>query len=331
MDSIDVLIVTHKAGSLLDDCLRSVKDQTLLPRQIVVVVSSDVEIAGHDDVQILRTSRPSDFAPAANLGLSHLGSHPVVLLNDDTVLASDFLEELSCAYTGPGIYQPRILRPDGAIDNTGHWVFLDGFNVARDRGTTILRGSGPCGAFSGAAVMFSPEVLAQVGVFDSEFGAYGEDLDLSLRAIRQGFTIHHVPEATVIHHLGATYGRTSPRKVFLVERNRTRAAIRSLPWAAIVSLPATSMFRLGVMATAAMQGRGLGAGIGWQGAVAAMAGLAVGTIGAPNALRKRGRDKKYWTKGSVAMWRHMREQAPSIEALAGVDISPREPPPTTDR
>jgi hypothetical protein len=331
MPSIDVLIVTHQAGSLLDECLRSVRSQTLAAQRIVVVVSSNATVAEHKDVTVLRTSQPSDFAPAANMGLSHLGCHPVVLLNDDTVLAPNFLEELSAAYSGPGIYQPRILRPDGTIDNTGHLIFFDGFNVARDRGTTTNRDAGPCGAFSGAAVMFSPEVLAQVGVFDSEFGAYGEDLDLSLRAIRQGFTICHVPTATVMHHLGATYGQTSPRKVFLVERNRTRAAIRSLPWAAIVSLPATSMFRLGVMGTAAIQGRGLGTGIGWKGAVAALAGLAAGTMGAPNALLKRGRDRKHWETGSEGMWRHMREQAPSLKALVGVGFSPREQPPTTDQ
>jgi GT2 family glycosyltransferase len=331
MHRIDVLIVTHQGGSLLADCLRSVRSQTLAAHQIVVVVSSNAAIEEQDDTLLLRTSSPTDFAPAANMGFSHLGRHPVVLLNDDTVLEPNFLEELAAAYSGPGIYQPRILRPDGTIDNTGHLIFFDGFNVARDRGTTAERGAEPCGAFSGAAVMFSPEVLKQVGVFDSEFGAYGEDLDLSLRAVRQGFTIHHVPRASVMHHLGATYGRTSPRKVFLVERNRTRAAIRSLPWTAIISLPATSMFRLSVMGTAAIQGRGLGAGVGWRGAVAAVAGLAAGTMGAPNALFKRGRDRKHWSKGSTAMWKHLREQAPSLNALAGVDISPHALPPTTDQ
>jgi len=296
----------------------------------MVVVSSDVTVQTSDDVVLLRTPGAMDFAPAANLGLSRMEARPVVLLNDDTVLEPHFLEELAQAYTGPGIYQPRILRPDGTIDNTGHLLFFDGFNIARDRGTRVARGAELCGAFSGAAVMFSPEVLAQVGLFDDDFGAYGEDLDLSLRAIRQGFTIQHVPNATVMHHLGATYGRTSSRKVFLVERNRTRAAIRSLPWGAIVSLPATSIFRFGIMGTAALRGRGLGASAGWKGAVAAIVGVAAGTMGAPDALIKRHRDRKQWARDGSAMWRHMRDQAPSLSTLAGVDITPREPHPATD-
>ena len=179
--------------------------------------------------------------------------------------------------------------------------------------------------------MFSPEILAQVGVFDGDFGAYGEDLDLSLRAIRKGFNIRHVPRALVTHNLGATYGRTSPRKVFLVERNRIQAAIRSLPLFAVISLPATSMFRLGLMGAAAITGTGLGASVGWKGAVAALAGLAAGTLGAPRAFRKRRSDRKDWTTGNHAMWAHMKSQAPPIGNLVGVNITRPSSPPTIDR
>ena len=158
MTDIDVLIVTHRGGSLLEKCLESVHRQTIVPHKIVVVFSSEAPVPSHSNVQIIRTNQPSDFAPAANLGLRQLGERPVVLLNDDTVLDSRFLQSLSEAYDGPGIYQPRILCPDGTVDNTGHWVFFDGFNIARDRGSTRQRTADYCGAFSGAAVMFSPEV-----------------------------------------------------------------------------------------------------------------------------------------------------------------------------
>ena len=329
MLSIDVLIVTHKGGSLLEKCLKSVQEQTLAPHQTVVVVSSNAPLSPPKEIQVVRTRTPSDFAPAANLGLRRLGDRPVVLLNDDTELSPTFLEQLACSYKGPGIYQPRILCPDGTIDNTGHWIFVDGFNIARDRGTTAKRPAEPCGAFSGAAVMFSPEVLSQVGVFDDDFGAYGEDLDLSLRAIRRGFTIHHVPQATVTHQLGATYGRSSARKVFLVERNRIQAAVRSLPWVAVLSLPATSIFRLSLMGAAAIQGSGLGASAGWRGALAAIAGLASGAFESPRALKKRYQDRKEWTVGNRGMWDHMKNQAPSMSSLVGVNITPPSKPPTT--
>ena len=331
MLDIDVLIVTHRGGQLLEKCLESVRGQTVAPRKILVVFSSDSPAPATSSIEIIRTKQPCDFAPAANLGLRELGEKPVVLLNDDTVMHRTCLQALINAYTGPGIYQPRILRPDGTVDNTGHWVFVDGFNVARDRGSMDERPPDHCGAFSGAAVMFSPEVLAQVGVFDGDFGAYGEDLDLSLRAIRQGFSIQHVPRAHVTHELGATYGRSSPRKVFLIERNRIHAAIRSLPFSAVMSLPITSTFRLGLMGTAAMTGTGLGASAGWKGALAAIAGLTAGMLSAPRAFKKRRKDQKKWTSNDHDMWAHMRAQAPPLDQLAGVNIKPPSRPPTIDQ
>jgi len=318
---LDVLIVTHQAGQLLADCVDGLMAQTTAPGRIVVVVSSDVHVEPHPMYTIVRTNGEADFAPAANVGLRTLGKRPVVLLNDDTIPAPSFIEELAAAIDGPGIYQPRILLPDGSVDNTGHHVFVDGFNLARDRGSRSIREADICGAFSGAAVLFTPEVLHTVGLFDEEFEAFGEDLDLSLRAIRHGFTIQHVPSAVIEHRLGASYGRTSPRKIFLVERNRTRAAIRSLPFPALAALPAFTAARFSVLGVAAILGHGLGSNAGWRGAAAAVLGAAVGAKEFPNAWSKRKQDQTKWLTGEVDMWRHLRHQRPRMADLWGPSIT----------
>lgn len=321
--AIDVLIVTHHAGFLLENCLAGIAKQELAPARVVVVVSSDAPVCIAPEIEVIRTPQPTDFAPAANQGLHRLGSRPVVLLNDDTVPAPGFLRSLAQAAHIEGIYQPRILLPDGTIDNTGHRLFWDGFNVARDRGETHQRAAGTCGAFSGAAVMFTPEVLRKVGPFDEDFGAFGEDIDLSLRAIRRGYQIHHVPDAVITHHLGATYGRSTPRKIFLVERNRTRAAVRSLPVAALAMLPVTTSLRLATMGAAALRGHGLGAGAGFEGVAAAVAGLTMGAAQAPWAWTKRKRDKPDWETGERAMWRHMVTERVSLGEWFGPAITGR--------
>ena len=296
-----------------------------------MVVSSDVAVTVPQGVDLIRTEDPTDFAPAANLGLSVMGKRAVVLLNDDTRPDPHFLETLAAAASEPGIYQPRILLEDGTVDNTGHRLFWDGFNIARDRGTLTTRSAEACGAFSGAAVLFTPEVLAEVGFFDEEFGAFGEDVDLSLRATRRGFPIRHVPEAIITHRLGATYGRTSPRKIFLVERNRTRAAVRSLPLIALAAFPATSALRISVMGAAALSGKGLGAGAGLRGALAALAGMAAGVTSVPGAWSKRRDDRDQWSTDEMQMCRHLIEQRAPFRALFGPNISGRSPHPATDR
>ena len=319
--AIDVLIVTHQAGHLLNECLAGLAKQRVPPARTVVVVSSHTPVSVRSGVEVIHTHGPCDFAAAANRGFSTLGDRPVVLLNDDTVPEPDFLAALGGAIEAEGIYQPRILLPNGTVDNTGHRLFWDGFNVARDRGTTETRRADTCGAFSGAAVLFTPAVLRTVGVFDEDFGAFGEDLDLSLRAVRHGFQIHHVPGAVVTHRLGATYGRTSPRKIFLVERNRTRAAVRSLPVAALALLPITTGVRVASMGAAALSGSGLGAGAGLNGAIAALAGMAAGTAQAPRAWGKRVVDRPAWVTGDTAMLRHLADARVSFSDWFGTAIS----------
>lgn len=313
--------MTHQAGALLNDCIDGLMAQTTAPGSIVVVVSSDVYVEERPNYTIVRTHGDADFARAANVGLRTLGKRPVVLLNDDTVPSPTFIEELSTSINGPGIYQPRILLPDGSVDNTGHNVFVDGFNLARDRGSRNIRKADICGAFSGAAVLFTPEILRTVGLFDEDFEAFGEDLDLSLRAIRHGFTIQHVPQAVIQHRLGASYGRTSPRKIFLVERNRTQAAIRSLPVPALAALPAATVARFSVLGVAAMMGHGLGSNAGWRGAAAAVLGAAVGAKGFSVAWSKRKQDQTKWLTSEAEMWRHLRQQRPRLSDLWGPSIT----------
>jgi GT2 family glycosyltransferase len=288
-----------------------------------VVIASDAEVALPDGVHAITMGRQADFAEAANRGIQACTDGAVLLLNDDTIPRPDFVERLGAAVTGPGIYQPRILFSDGSgrIENTGHRLFLDGFNLARGRGETRAIEPGPCGAFSGAAVLFTPEVLATIGVFDEDFGAFGEDLDLSLRAIRHGFPITHVADAVVEHALGATYGRTSARKIYLVERNRTRAAVRSLPLGAVAALPATTATRLTLMAAATAAGRGLGVGAGWKGAAAALVGIAAGMADIPDALKKRRADQASWTRDDRQLWQHLWSQRVRLADLWGPRIN----------
>jgi GT2 family glycosyltransferase len=306
----DVVVVTHRGGPLLARCVEALRHQTLAPAAVRVVLSAAEDPPLPADVDVVRLGANVGFARAANAGLRTAAGRPVVLLNDDTVPAPRFVEALARAEEqgGPGIYQPHIVLADrpGRVDNTGHRLFPDGFNLARGRGRPDRPGrAGAIGAFSGAAVLFSPEVLTAVGAFDEDLEAFGEDVDLSLRAVRRGYAVRYVPEARIGHALGATYGRGGARKVYLVERNRVRAAVRSLPATAVLTMPAWTGLRLASLGAAAAAGRGVGATAGARGAVAAAAGALAGLAAIPDALRKRRADRGTWTLGEAAMWRHL--------------------------
>ena len=307
---LGIAIPTWRGGALLARAIASLRAQAPAHR-IEVVVSNPRGVPLPEGVTAPAPETRLHFAEAANRALRALRGHDVLILNDDAALQPGALGALLAARGrhGAGIYQPRILLDDqtGRLDNTGHLLFFDGFNVARGRGRPAEPPppSGEVGAFSGAAALLCREVLDAVGLFDEDLGAFGEDLDLSLRARRAGFRIRLVPEARVHHRLGASYGRADPRKVYWVERNRVRAALRSLPATAVASLPLWTAHRLLWTGAAAAAGRGMGSGVGPLGAAAALGGLAAGALHAPGALRKRAQDRPGWKAGEAEMWSHL--------------------------
>ena len=303
---ISVVIVTHRGGPLLAACLASVRAQVHAPHDVLVVVSNDREV--HVDAPALQLRENVGYARAANAGIAGTAGEPL-LLNDDTRLDAGCLAALAAAFRGDGVYQPRIRLADGTerLDNVGHGLFPDGAVWARGRGGPDLPLPGAAGGFSGAAVLFARSTWNTLGGFDPRFGSFGEDVDLSLRLLRRGVPITAVPEALVWHHLGASWGRTSPAKLRAIERNRLRAAVRSLPLTALATMPLWTGARYAAFAALAAAGRGPGEGVGAEARRAALVGLAEGLRDAPTWWRARREDRPAWRRGELATWRALWE------------------------
>lgn len=300
MSPIRIVIVTHRADALLEACLRSVHAES--PADVLVVVSNTSR--GISGARALQLGSNLGFARAANAGLAATDGD-VLLLNDDTELQPGALRALEAARVDrPAIYQPRILLADGSgMDNEGHGFFPDGFVWARGRGGPDRTPAGRPGGFSGAAVLFDRRAWDALGGFDPRYDSYGEDVDLSLRWMRRGGDIVPVPDARVHHHLGATYGRTSPDKLHRIERNRVRAAVRSLPAGAVALLPVWTAARWTLLAGLAAAGRGPGRGVGAEAQRQAVRGLLAGAADVPLYLAERWSDRAGWTRGEREMWR----------------------------
>jgi len=72
---------------------------------------------------------------------------------------------------------------------------------------------------SSATVLYRRRAICQIGMFDPDFFAYFEDVDVALRLRSAGWKCMFVPTA-VVYHLGAATGKAqSPFKVYLCQRN----------------------------------------------------------------------------------------------------------------
>ncbi|MEC7239913.1 MAG: glycosyltransferase family 2 protein [Myxococcota bacterium] len=308
-DSLSIVVISHLGGDLLARCVESLRPQLREGDELEVLISAEVGEASLQglDLEVVHLGRNVGFAKAANVGFFR-SIHPwILLLNDDTLAEPGFLDALREAAVEPGLYQPKILLADGSgrLDNIGHGLFPDGSNWARGRrapDSERYSQAQDIGACSGAAMLVSREVLSTVGSFDGDLEAFGEDVDLSLRARRAGFPIRSVPEARIQHHLGASYGRYAPKKLFLVERNRFRAAVRSLPASALMTMPLWTSLRLAGLSLASVNNRGYASGVGKRAALATAGGLLAGIACLPDALRKRREDAQGWKVSEGQMW-----------------------------
>jgi GT2 family glycosyltransferase len=151
------------------------------------------------------------------------GPREVTIAVGDRMLASVEVDGQWREYVVP--VGEHIVRENSfdIINNAGSDFSEDG--SARDRGIfEVDRGqfdaSEDVGAFCGCSVLFSRDALENVGLFDRDYFAYFEDIELSWRLKKNGYRLHYQPASVVRHYHASTTGEWSPSFTFLVVRNR---------------------------------------------------------------------------------------------------------------
>jgi GT2 family glycosyltransferase len=181
--------------------------------------------------RVLELGGNRGFAGACNAGIAATAAPLVLLLNNDARLAPDCLAALCnhlLADERLAAVQALVLEDDGGrIDTAGiEWTH-------RGEAVPIGRGAAPpaspATSFAVAGVSATVALYRRAALLDvagaervlcPEFFAYYEDVDLSLRLLRRGWSMACVPAARA-WHLGSFTGRRRPwRRDRLLARNR---------------------------------------------------------------------------------------------------------------
>ena len=192
---------------------------------------------------LIENNENTGFARGNNIGIKFLLQYENIknffLLNNDTEIAPTCLEKLIRAAElekKAAAFQPKMLSMQDpafidaagiSIDNT--YGGASQYGCGEKDGETFSRAFEIFGV-SGGAAFLRREMLADIGLFDEDFFAYYEDVDLALRAQLRGWKSLFVPGAVVYHAHSSTLGRESPLKIFLCERNRYYYTIKDMPF-----------------------------------------------------------------------------------------------------
>jgi GT2 family glycosyltransferase len=237
---VAVVIVNFDGERLLPECLAALHAQTLAPAEVLVADngSRDGSLAllraHHPDVGVVELGRNLGFAGGANRGVAATSAPWVCVLNSDATPAPDWLARLTAAPRDRRTWalgSVLVSASTGRIESAGDQYSPQGYayKLLRDRPLSALP-SEPYRVFAapGAAPVFRRDVYERLGGYEERFFLYYEDVDLAFRAVLAGYHALLVPDARVVHRLGATT-RSLARARFYVARNSVWCAVRCLP------------------------------------------------------------------------------------------------------
>lgn len=266
---VAIVVVSWNQRKRLADCLEALDAQTYAERKVVVVDNGSTDGSGEmvtarfPAARLIRSPSNLGFGAGNNLAIRATDAPYVATLNNDA-LADPFwlealMEPMHQDLSLGSVASKMVLQHDpSTIDSCG--IALDRAGIAWDlwggypesvanRPRPVF---GPC---AGAA-LYRRAMLDDVGLFDEDFFAYLEDVDLAWRARLRGWSCVLAPHALVQHAHAGTLGDASPLKRYLLARNKIWTIAKCAPSELLArDLLAITSYDMGAMAFAVARQR----------------------------------------------------------------------------
>lgn len=218
MKKVSIIIVNWNGLGHLEKCLPSLFKIDYPNYDVIVVdnASKDESVPymekNFPKIKIVQNKTNEGFAGGNNAGLSMVTGDYVLLLNNDTVVTKNFIDELvKTIESDPSIacVQSKILSMDypdrldsvGAyLTNTGflyHFGYFQKNKKSYDSTKTLYTAKGAC-------MMVRKKIVDQIGLFDQDFFAYFEETDFCHRIWLHGGKIEYCPKSIIYHKVGGT-------------------------------------------------------------------------------------------------------------------------------
>jgi len=244
--ALSVIVVSYRSRDHVLKCFASLRDAVGDLDVGVVMVDNDSRDGGIEavaerfpDAQVIANRENVGYARAVNQGIRASDSEFVLVMNPDCEVRPGAIATLIDYLRGhpqAAVVGPKILNADGSLEYSAraypdHLTFL--FN--RYSLLTRLFPSNPFSRrylltdwdhatvrevdwMSGACLMVRREAIDQVGAMDEAFFMFNEDVDWCRRMRLAGWAVTYVPDAVVVHRVGASKSKVAPKIIY--ERHR---------------------------------------------------------------------------------------------------------------
>ena len=224
---LSIVIISWNTQTVLVECLESVAlalSRSGLTAEIIVVDndskdgSADRVSRDFDGVRLIRNQNNRGFAAANNQALRIVRGRQVLLLNSDTLVIGDVLQD-SVDYmnreSGVAVMGCRVLNADGSTQiSCSSYPSLSNLTLLVSGLDKVFQGSvfdryrmsgwarreeAAVDVISGCYLMVRREALAQVGLLDESFFFFGEETDWCRRFADRGWQVRFAPVGEIVH------------------------------------------------------------------------------------------------------------------------------------
>ncbi|MEC7838954.1 MAG: glycosyltransferase family 2 protein [Chlamydiota bacterium] len=260
-----VIIITHNSEKFIGKAIESLKNQTRNPDQILIIDTGSEDLSyiyphvQEENISLIFGGKEIGFCKGNNIGMKHVSKEAeyILLLNPDAFLFPEFIEKSiaymndpknsNCGMVTGKVYGYDIDKdtPTYKYDTTG--IFQKWYGKWYDRGQgeecskSLYNREEHVPAICGALMFCRKIALTDVlindrEIFDSSFFMYKEDIDLSLRLRKKGWSLKYMPTLEAYHCRGWNPNRQNVSKYLRIHSAKNELKIHLKSYSPIPSI-----------------------------------------------------------------------------------------------
>ena len=197
MSEVSVYIPCFNATETIQSCLEAVLRQTYLIKEILVIddgsTDETTKIVSGYSVRLIRHMNNQGLAAARNTALKNINTEFVASLDADCIPEPNWLERLMKRFNSA-----KIVGVGGKVSETyvsspfDLWRSVHMKQYWEEEAKPVF--------LFGSNTVFRKKTIVEVGLYDKNFKNNYEDVDISHRLKKLGYTLVYEPKA-IVHHL----------------------------------------------------------------------------------------------------------------------------------